>query len=321
VPKRILVVEDDATIRDILTFNLKKEGYVVTVAQDGADAVARARSSRPDLILLDLMLPELNGLEVCRILRQEGNVPIIMLTAKESEVDKVVGLQLGADDYITKPFSLRELCARMTSVLRRSEQRDVRPEVEEDRLGRLKIDRAGHRAMVDDVELKLTPKEWELLAYLVRRPGRVFTREILLEQVWGYNYLGDRKTVDVHIRWLRRKIELDVLDLVGWRALCAFLLEELLVHCIDGRLMHFLVDSRGCTRAQGRSILIGQCRGVDDRDRGGTFCERLGHENSCYGTCVMSATTARLETTTGNPVDVIMIQSPGMRLTCPRPSG
>src|SRR4029077_14269462 len=171
VPKRILVVEDDATIRDTLTFNLKKEGYVVTVAQDGADAVARARSSRPDLILLDLMLPELNGLEVCRILRQEGNVPIIMLTAKESEVDKVVGLQLGADDYITKPFSLRELFARMTAVLRRSEQRDVRPEVEEDRLGGWRIDRAGRRAMVDDAELKLTPKEWDLLAYLVRRPG------------------------------------------------------------------------------------------------------------------------------------------------------
>jgi len=119
LPKRVLVVEDDATIRETLTFNLKKEGYAVTVAHDGADAVTRARDSRPDLILLDLMLPELNGLEVCRILRQEGNVPIIMLTAKESEVDKVVGLQLGADDYITKPFSLRELFARMTAVLRR----------------------------------------------------------------------------------------------------------------------------------------------------------------------------------------------------------
>ena len=206
MPKRVLVVEDDATIRDTLSFNLKKEGYLVTVAIDGADGLSRARDSRPDLILLDLMLPELSGLEVCRILRQEGNVPIIMLTAKESEVDKVVGLQLGADDYITKPFSLRELFARMTAVLRRSEQRDVRPEVEEDRLGRLRIDRAGRRAMIDDAELKLTPKEWELLAYLVRRPGRVFTREILLEQVWGYNYLGDRKTVDVHIRWLREKL-------------------------------------------------------------------------------------------------------------------
>src|SRR3982074_1845738 len=139
MPKRILVVEDDATIRDTLTFNLKKEGYAATVAQDGAEGVSKARSSRPDLILLDLMLPELNGLEVCRILRQEGTVPIIMLTAKESEVDKVIGLQLGADDYITKPFSLRELFARMTAVLRRSEQRDVRPEVEEDRLGRLRI--------------------------------------------------------------------------------------------------------------------------------------------------------------------------------------
>src|SRR4030081_3021221 len=205
MPKRVLVVEDDATIRDTLTFNLKKEGYVVTVAQDGADAVARARSSRPDLILLDLMLPELNGLEVCRILRQESAVPIIIMTAKESEVDKVIGLQLGADDYITKPFSLRELFARMTAVLRRSEQRDVRPEVEEDRPGRSRIDRAGRRAMVDDSELKLTPKEWELLAYLVRRPGRVFTREMLLEQGWGYKYRGDRKTVDDHIRWLRAK--------------------------------------------------------------------------------------------------------------------
>ena len=206
MPKRILVVEDDATIRDTLTFNLKKEGYAVTVAEDGSQALAQARSSRPDLVLLDLMLPELNGLEVCRLLRQEGNVPIIMLTAKESEVDKVVGLQLGADDYITKPFSLRELFARMTAVLRRSEQHDTRPELDEDRIGRLRIDRAGHRALIDDTELKLTPKEWELLAYLVHRPGRVFTREILLEQVWGYTYLGDRKTVDVHIRWLREKL-------------------------------------------------------------------------------------------------------------------
>src|SRR3989475_1626382 len=206
VPKPILVVEDDATNRETLSLNLKKEGFAVAVGQDGAGGVAKGRSSRPGLILPDLMPPELSGLEVCRILRQEGNVPIIMLTAKESEVDKVIGLQLGADDYITKPFSLRELFARMTAVLRRSEQRDVRPEVEEDRLGRLRIDRAGRRAMVDDNELKLTPKEWELLAYLVRRPGRVFTREILLEQVWGYNYLGDRKTVDVHIRWLREKL-------------------------------------------------------------------------------------------------------------------
>jgi DNA-binding response OmpR family regulator len=206
LPKRILVVEDDATIRDTLSFNLKKEGYAVTVVRDGAEALLRARSSSHDLILLDLMLPELSGLEVCRILRQESDVPIIMLTAKESEVDKVVGLQLGADDYITKPFSLRELFARMTAVLRRSEQRDVRPEIEEDRLGRLRIDRAGRRAFIDEAEVKLTPKEWELLAHLVRHPGRVFTREILLQQVWGYNYLGERKTVDVHIRWLREKL-------------------------------------------------------------------------------------------------------------------
>jgi DNA-binding response OmpR family regulator len=206
VSKRILVVEDDATIRETLAFSLKKEGYVVSVSPDGAQALSQARSIRPDLILLDLMLPELSGLELTRILRQEGNVPIIMLTAKESEVDKVVGLRVGADDYITKPFSLPELFARMTAVLRRSEQHEARADGEQDRVGRLRIDRAGHRAMVDGVELKLTPKEWDLLAFLVRRPGRVFTREILLEQVWGYNYLGDRKTVDVHIRWLREKL-------------------------------------------------------------------------------------------------------------------
>jgi DNA-binding response OmpR family regulator len=206
LPKRILVVEDDATIRETLAFNLKKEGYAVTLAADGAAALTQARSTRPDLILLDLMLPELSGLELTRILRQEADVPIIMLTAKESEVDKVVGLQMGADDYITKPFSLPELFARMTAVLRRSEQRDGHGETDEDRLGKLRIDRAGRRVFVDDVELRLTPKEWELLSFLVRRPGRVFTREILLEQVWGYNYIGDRKTVDVHIRWLREKL-------------------------------------------------------------------------------------------------------------------
>ena len=206
MPKRILVVEDDATIRETLAFNLKKEGYAVTSAADGAAALTQARSTRPDLILLDLMLPELSGLELTRILRQEADVPIIMLTAKESEVDKVVGLQMGADDYITKPFSLPELFARMTAVLRRSEQRDGHGETDEDRLGKLRIDRAGRRVFVDDVELRLTPKEWELLSFLVRRPGRVFTREILLEQVWGYNYIGDRKTVDVHIRWLREKL-------------------------------------------------------------------------------------------------------------------
>jgi DNA-binding response OmpR family regulator len=153
------------------------------------------------------MLPEMSGLEVCRVLRKERDVPIIMLTAKESELDKVVGLQMGADDYITKPFSLRELFARMTAVLRRTDQqRDSGADREEDRVGRLRIDRAGHRAFVDDEEVRLAPKEWELLAYLAHRPGRVFTREILLEQVWGYNYVGDRKTVDVHIRWLREKL-------------------------------------------------------------------------------------------------------------------
>jgi len=207
VSKHILVVEDEANIRETLAFNLQREGYLVTVAHDGVQALAKARQVRPDLVLLDLMLPELSGTEVCRILRQEGDVPIIMLTAKAGEVDKVVGLQIGADDYITKPFSLSELFARITAVLRRSEQRKGRPAAEQERVGRLRIDRAGRRAFIDSVELRLTPKEWELLAHFVHRPGRVYTREMLLEQVWGYKYVGDRKTVDVHIRWLREKLQ------------------------------------------------------------------------------------------------------------------
>jgi DNA-binding response OmpR family regulator len=186
---------------------LRREGYLVTVAGDGAEAVTKARESHPDLILLDLMLPELSGMEVCRILRQEGDVPIIMLTAKVGEVDKVVGLQLGADDYVAKPFSLNELFARINAVLRRSEQQRERPALEQERVGRLRVDRAGRRAYVEDTELRLTPKEWDLLACLVHRPERVFTREVLLEQVWGYKYLGDRKTIDVHIRGLREKLQ------------------------------------------------------------------------------------------------------------------
>jgi DNA-binding response OmpR family regulator len=208
-------VEDDRTIRETLAYNLKKEGYAVTLAEDGEEGLARLRETKPDLVLLDLMLPELSGLEVTRIIRQQSQVPIIMLTAKESELDKVVGLQVGADDYITKPFSLLELFARITAVLRRSEPQEQRFELEEDRVGRLRVDRAGRRAFIGEEELKLTPKEWDLLAYLAHRPGRVFTREILLEQVWGYNYLGDRKTVDVHIRWLREK--LSRFDDIGFR--------------------------------------------------------------------------------------------------------
>jgi len=203
---RVLVVDDEDHILELARLYLSREGYQIETVADGSQALARFGQVKPDLVVLDIMLPNLDGLTICREIRKQSQVPIIMLTARDEVTDKVVGLELGADDYITKPFSLRELFARMTAVLRRSEQRDVRPEVEEDRLGRLRIDRAGRRAMVDDTELKLTPKEWELLAYLVRRPGRVFTREILLEQVWGYNYLGDRKTVDVHIRWLREKL-------------------------------------------------------------------------------------------------------------------
>jgi len=211
VPKRILVVEDDATIRDTLTFNLKKEGYAVTVAQDGADGVAKGRSSRPDLILLDLMLPELNGLEVCRILRQESNVPIIMLTAKESEVDKVIGLQLGADDYITKPFSIREFRSRVRALLRRARVAQAAGEEPPERLEHegLVIDIPRRTVEVRGRPVQLTFVEFELLRALAAQPGRVFSRRMLLEALWKSADYRDPRTIDVHVRHLREKLELE----------------------------------------------------------------------------------------------------------------
>lgn len=210
MPKRILVVEDEETIRRTLRYNLVKEGYLVSEACNGTEALAEARRGRPDLIILDLMLPELNGLEVCRILRQEMTVPILVLTAKDSEVDKVIGLQVGADDYVTKPFSLRELLARITALLRRvelsSEPRSRRPP-EVEFIGSFRIDRAAHTVHVGDEELHLSPKEFELLSFLLLHAGRVQSREFIIQQVWGSNFFGDRKTVDVHVRWLREKFE------------------------------------------------------------------------------------------------------------------
>ncbi len=204
----ILIVEDDPNLLVTLKYNLEKENYRVVTAVDGGQALELARSEKPDLIVLDVMLPELSGFEVCRILRKEMTVPIIMLTAKSDEVDKIVGLEIGADDYMTKPFSMRELLARIRAMLRRTEM--ARPQPEEPALieiGDLKIDSARHQAFLRHSLLELPPKEFELLVFLARNKGFVFSREHLLEKVWGYDYDGGSRTVDVHIRWLREKIE------------------------------------------------------------------------------------------------------------------
>ena len=205
---KVLVVEDDRNLLDTLKYNLRREGYNVVAAPDGAEAIQIARRERPDLIVLDIMLPKLSGFEVCRILRKEMTTPILMLTAKDEEIDKVVGLEIGADDYMTKPFSMRELLARVGAMLRRSEMA-VGPAVAAEVLiiGDLEIDVARHRASLGGTTLRLTPKEFDLLTFLAKNKGFVFSREQLLEKVWGYDFAGDTRTVDVHIRWLRQKIE------------------------------------------------------------------------------------------------------------------
>jgi DNA-binding response OmpR family regulator len=207
--RRILVVEDEDNIRETLRYNLAKEGYRVDEARTGPEALSAARRVRPDLILLDLMLPELSGLEVCRILRQEMTTPILVLTAKGAEVDKVVGLSIGADDYVTKPFSLSELMARITALLRRVElsRGTGAPTAEVEELGGFVLDRGARICRMDGTELRLAPKEFDLLSYLLAHPGRVQSRERLIQAVWGANFFGDRKTVDVHVRWLREKFE------------------------------------------------------------------------------------------------------------------
>jgi two-component system, OmpR family, response regulator len=207
--KKILIVEDDRTLLDVLEYNLKKEGYEVITAVDGIKGLEAARTQKPDLVILDIMLPGMNGFEVCRILRQEMTVPIFILTAKDDEIDKVVGLDLGADDYMTKPFKMRELLARVRAMFRRAEMKESKPAEAASLIksGDLEIDVARHKAALQGASLELTPKEFELLAFLARNPGIVFNRDQLLEKVWGYDYPGDTRTVDVHIRWLREKIE------------------------------------------------------------------------------------------------------------------
>jgi two-component system response regulator VicR len=209
--KKILVVDDEKPIADILKFNLEKEGYLVELAFDGQEAIEKTFIVSPDLILLDIMLPKMDGFAVCKKLRQEVQTPIIMLTAKEEEVDKVLGLELGADDYITKPFGVRELLARVKANLRRAEipQDNGENSANIIKSGNLKIDLNRYEVRKDDKVIELTLREFELIKYLASQAEQVFTRETLLEDVWGYEYYGDVRTVDVTIRRLREKIEDD----------------------------------------------------------------------------------------------------------------
>jgi two-component system response regulator RegX3 len=206
---RILVVEDEASLADSVRYNLEREGYQVSVAADGREALERFRSEHPTLVILDLMLPELSGLDVCRTMRAESDVPIIMVTAKDSEADKVIGLELGADDYVTKPFSIRELISRIRAHLRRARMQGA--EEPEDVLvgGPVRMDVQRHEVRVGSEEVSFPPKEFELLEALLRRKGRLLTRDFLIEAVWGADYFGDTKTLDVHVKRIRRKIEPD----------------------------------------------------------------------------------------------------------------
>ncbi len=213
--KTILIVDDEKPIVDILVYNLEKEGYSTLEANDGVAAVEIATTKKPDLILLDIMLPKMDGLTVCKKIRDTLNVPILMLTAKDEEIDKILGLELGADDYITKPFSVRELMARIKANLRKSEIKDIDNNSREDIktkkivVGSLELDLDKFEAKVDGEVIDLTLREFEVLKFLASQAGQVITREVLLEKVWGYEYYGDIRTVDVTVRRIRGKIEKD----------------------------------------------------------------------------------------------------------------
>ena len=206
MPARILVVDDEPSIVEMLAYNLKRANYEVAIARDGEEALTKAQQSQPDLIILDLMLPRLDGLEVCRALRRERDVPIIMLTARDSEVDRVVGLELGADDYVVKPFSVRELMARVRNVLRRTVARPAEAAAATVSVGALVLDPTRHEAHWQARTLELTALEFELLHALACHAGQVLSREQLLTQVWGYDYYGDLRVVDAAIKRLRAKL-------------------------------------------------------------------------------------------------------------------
>ena len=208
--KTILVVEDDPNIQEALRYSLEKENYRLILADDGDMALTLAQNHSPDLVLLDIMLPGIDGLAVCKRIREENNVPIIMLTAKTEEIDKVLGLELGADDYITKPFSMRELIARIKVQLRHSNSKNGTPKANATDIlnfGNLVVDTYSYTAKLNDVQLNLRPREFNLLTFLMRNKGKALTRHQILEALWGHDYIGDTRTVDVHISWLRQKLE------------------------------------------------------------------------------------------------------------------
>jgi len=213
--ERILVVEDEPALQETLEYNLSRQGYSVSIVGDGQSALDMARTSQYDLIVLDVMLPILDGFEVCRILRQEMNVPILILTARDDEIDRVIGLEMGADDYLTKPFSMREFLARVKAQLRRV--RLIRQELSAEEqipkeilnFDNLTLDLSRREVSVDEQVLSLKPKEYDLLLFLARHRGQVLSRDLIMERVWGWDFTGGSRTVDVHVRWLREKIEID----------------------------------------------------------------------------------------------------------------
>lgn len=208
---KILIVDDDENICELLNLYLKKDGFDTSIAYNGRQAVELAEKYNPDLILLDIMLPELDGWQVCREIRKKSEVPIIMLTAKGETFDKILGLELGADDYVTKPFDTKEVVARIKAVLRRSNENEKAEKIEEVRFDKLVINLTNYELVVDGKPIDTPPKELELIYHLASNPNRVYTRDQLLDEVWGFDYYGDSRTVDVHVKRLREKLE-DVSD-------------------------------------------------------------------------------------------------------------
>jgi DNA-binding response OmpR family regulator len=212
--EKILVVEDEPALQETLAYNLTRQGYVVEIAADGQAAVEMARQFQPHLVLLDILLPGMDGFEVCRLLRSEMNMPILMLTARDDELDRIIGLEMGADDYITKPFSMRELLARVKAHLRRvrllREEIGTREQALETlRFGNLMLNLTRREVLLNDQPISIKPKEFDLLLFLARHRGQALTRDTILQRVWGWDFSGGSRTVDVHIRWLREKIEVD----------------------------------------------------------------------------------------------------------------
>ena len=210
--EKVLVVEDEKILQETLAYNLKNQGYLVETSGDGKTAIELAKSFHPDVIILDIMLPGIDGFEVCRILRKEMTTPILMLTARDDEIDRIVGLEVGADDYLTKPFSMRELMARIKAILRRV--RLIREEMDGDgttpqllNLDNMVINLTRREVLLNTKSLALKPKEYELLVFMAQHKGEVLSREHILERVWGWDFIGDSRTVDVHVRWIREKIE------------------------------------------------------------------------------------------------------------------